>query len=200
MIRKFLYILSFIFMITPLQAKTILVLGDSLSAAYGIEENQGWVSLLKERLKEESLPYQVVNYSTSGDTTRNGLAKLPEALSKHKPDIVIIELGANDGLRGLSIPELKRNLEKLIVQSQDRSAKVLLLATLLPPNYGASYLAKYKQVYVDLSQQYQTLLIPMFLEGVAGNPTWMQSDGLHPNQKAQVKILNNIWPVLKQML
>ncbi len=187
-------------MITPLQAKTILVLGDSLSAAYGIEENQGWVSLLKERLKEESLPYQVVNYSTSGDTTRNGLAKLPEALSKHKPDIVIIELGANDGLRGLSIPELKRNLEKLIVQSQDRSAKVLLLATLLPPNYGASYLAKYKQVYVDLSQQYQTLLIPMFLEGVAGNPTWMQSDGLHPNQKAQVKILNNIWPVLKQML
>ncbi|MGQ3889643.1 arylesterase [Legionella sp. CNM-1927-20] len=200
MIKKFLYIICFLFIIAPLYAKTILVLGDSLSAGYGIAEGKGWVSLLNERLKKESSPYQVVNYSTSGDTTANGLAKLSGALSKYKPNIVIIELGANDGLRGLSISDIKRNLEKMIVKSQEKSAKVLLLATLLPPNYGATYLNQYKQVYVDLANQYQVPLVPMFLEGIAGNPNSMQPDGLHPNQEAQAKILDNIWPTLRQML
>ncbi|STX50017.1 Esterase TesA precursor [Legionella busanensis] len=200
MIKKFLWIICFIFIIAPIYAKTILILGDSLSAGFGIEEGKGWVNLLNERLQKESLPYKVVNYSTSGDTTSNGLAKLSGALSKHKPNIVIIELGANDGLRGLSIAEIKGNLEKLIVKSQEKSAKVLLLATLLPPNYGSTYLNRYKQVYMDLANQYQVRLIPMFLEGIAGNPSAMQSDGLHPNQESQVKILDNIWPTLQQML
>ncbi|WP_419419795.1 arylesterase [Legionella sp. D16C41] len=200
MLKKFLSIICFIFIITPLYAKTILVLGDSLSAGYGLEDNKSWVNLLNDRLKKESLPYQVVNYSTSGDTTSNGLSKLPKALSKYKPDIVIIELGANDGLRGLSIADLKNNLKQLIIESQQQSAHVLLLATLLPPNYGTAYLNQFKQVYADLAKQYQVRLIPMFLEGVAGNPAWMQADGLHPNQNAQIKILNNVWPTLQQML
>ncbi|WP_131782018.1 arylesterase [Legionella gresilensis] len=200
MIKKSFWIICFIFIIAPLYAKTILVLGDSLSAGFGIEDGKGWVNLLNERLKKESLPYQVVNYSTSGDTTANGLAKLSDALAKYRPNIVIIELGANDGLRGLSIADIKRNLEKLIIKSQERSAKVLLLATLLPPNYGSAYLNKYKQIYMDLANQYQVRLIPMFLEGVAGHPNAMQSDGLHPNEEAQAKILDNIWPTLQQML
>ncbi|CEK10977.1 arylesterase [Legionella hackeliae] len=197
---KTLFIFLFIFIIAPLQAKTILVLGDSLSAAYGINTKEGWVNLLNTKLKKNNFDYRVINISASGDTTRNGLAKLSSALKTYQPNIVIIQLGANDGLRGLSLAEMKSNLEKIIQESQNAKAKILLIATKLPPNYGPTYLKKFASVYGDLANQYQIPLIPMFLEGVAGDSLLMQKDGLHPNQKAQSKILANIWPHLQPLL
>lgn len=200
MTRAILLAILLIFIIAPLDAKTILVLGDSLSAAYGLNEQEGWVTLLRERLKAESYPYQLINLSTSGDTTSNGLAKLSAAITTHQPIIVIIELGANDGLRGLPIKEIRRNLEEIIQQSQKHRAKVLLLATLLPPNYGSVYLKQFNDVYRDLAEKYQLPWVPMFLKGVAGDPLLMQKDGLHPNQRAQEIILENVWPSLAPLL
>lgn len=193
-------ILLLVFIIAPIHAKTIVVLGDSLSAGYGIDEQEGWVSLLNKKLQNNHYQYQLVNISTSGDTTSNGLAKLPQALQKYHPVFVLLQLGANDGLRGLPIAQMKSNLAKMIDMSQKANAKVLLMATLLPPNYGPVYLEKFKQVYSDLAKQYNIPLIPMFLEGVAGNPAFMQKDGLHPNQQAQSKIMANVWFILVPML
>lgn len=187
-------------MIAPVYAKTILIVGDSLSAAYGIDEKAGWVALLDNKMKKDYPQYRIVNLSISGSTTRNGLTNFSTKLAQYNPDIIVIELGANDGLRGLPIEEMQNNLEQMIIQSEKKSAKILLLATLLPPNYGANYLKQFNQVYLDLSQKYKVVLIPMFLDGVAGNPALMQSDGLHPNQNAQEKILSNIWPTLKTLL
>ncbi len=175
-------------------------MGDSLSAAYGIDTKEGWVTLLNSKLKENNYNYQIVNLSASGDTTRNGLSKLAHALKNYHPDIIIIELGANDGLRGLSIAEMKVNLEKMITESQKMDTKVLLIATQLPPNYGPIYLEKFANVYKELATQYQISVVPMFLEGVAGDSQLMQKDGLHPNQKAQARILANIWPTLRPLL
>ncbi|KTC78408.1 arylesterase [Legionella brunensis] len=197
---KILSLFLLIFIIAPLYAKTILVLGDSLSAAYGIDTKEGWVTLLNSKLKENNYNYQIVNLSASGDTTRNGLSKLAHALKNYHPDIIIIELGANDGLRGLSIAEMKVNLEKMITESQKMDTKVLLIATQLPPNYGPIYLEKFANVYKELATQYQISVVPMFLEGVAGDSQLMQKDGLHPNQKAQARILANIWPTLRPLL
>ncbi|KTD11344.1 arylesterase [Legionella jamestowniensis] len=197
---KILLSLLLILIITPVQAKTILVLGDSLSAAYGINAKDGWVNLLHTKLKENNYDYRVINLSTSGDTTSNGLAKLPKALQRYQPDIVIVQLGANDGLRGLSVTKMKENLEKIIRESQNAHARVLLVATQLPPNYGPTYLKKFATVYEELATQYQIRLIPMFLEGVAGNSQLMQQDGLHPNNKAQARILSNIWANLEPLL
>lgn len=189
-----------VFIIPPIYAKTIVVLGDSLSAGYGIDEKKGWVNLLNNKLQKSHYPYRLVNISASGDTTSNGLAKLPQALQAYHPAFVLLQLGANDGLRGLSLAQMKSNLAKLIEMSQKANAKVLLIATLLPPNYGPVYLEKFKQVYSDLAKQYNIPLIPMFLEGVAGNPAFMQKDGLHPNQQAQSKIMANVWIALVPML
>lgn len=175
-------------------------MGDSLSAAYGFDEKKSWVNLLKARLDKEPGGYKVVNLSRSGDTTSNGLVTLIKVLPTQKPAIVIIELGANDGLRGLSIQNMQQNLEKMIQLAHQNSAKVLLLATVLPPNYGPAYTARFNQVYKDLATKYNLLLIPMFLEGVAGNPQFIQSDGLHPNQQAQQRIFENIWPTLQTLL
>lgn len=187
-------------MITPLQAKTILIIGDSLSAAYGIEEKQGWVSLLKKRLEKVAPEYTIINSSVSGDTTRNALSKLPGLLKTYKPSIIIFEVGANDGLRGLPIKEIHQNLENLILQSKQKTTKILLLATLLPPNYGPLYLKQYQEIYQDLAKQYQLVLIPMFLDGVADEAKFMQEDGLHPNQLGQQRILDNIWLKLHPLL
>jgi acyl-CoA thioesterase I len=200
MTRNFLFTLLLAFIISPLFAKTILILGDSLSAAHGFEEKHSWVSLLGARLKDEPGGYKVVNLSSSGDTTSNGLAKLTHALSTQKPAIVIIELGANDGLRGLSTQRMQQNLDKMIQLSEENSAKVLLLATHLPPNYGPAYMERFNQVYQDLAIKYKLLLVPMFLEGVAGDPQFTQSDGLHPNQQAQQRIFENIWLALRTLL
>ncbi|WED44047.1 arylesterase [Legionella cardiaca] len=195
-----LFLFLLIFIIAPLQAKTILILGDSLSAAYGIDVRDGWVNLLREKLKTQKYDYNIVNISTSGDTTKNGLSKLPQALKTYQPEIVVIQLGANDGLRGLPTTAMKLNLEQMIKESQKINAKVLLIATKLPPNYGPSYLKKFGEVYQELATQYHISLIPMFLEGVAGKSQFMQKDGLHPNQQAQAKILTNIWPILEPLL
>lgn len=187
------------FIIAPIQARTIVIIGDSLSAGYGINAQKGWVTLLSEKLQQQG-GIKVINLSTSGDTTSNGLAKLAPALKKYTPDVVIIELGANDGLRGLSISQMQTNLETMVKDSQKSGAKVLLLATYLPPNYGSKFLQQFKNVYKDIAQNYKIVVVPMFLEGVAGHNDLMQSDGLHPNEKAQPLILENVWPHLKIML
>lgn len=187
------------FIIAPIQARTIVIIGDSLSAGYGINAQKGWVTLLSEKLQQQG-DIKVINLSTSGDTTSNGLAKLAPALKKYTPDVVIIELGANDGLRGLSISQMQTNLETMVKDSQKSGAKVLLLATYLPPNYGSKFLQQFKNVYKDIAQNYKIVVVPMFLEGVAGHNDLMQSDGLHPNEKAQPLILENVWPHLKTML
>lgn len=185
--------------IAPLQAKNIVVLGDSLSAGYGIDVKKGWVHLLAETLQKDG-DYKVINISTSGDTTSNGLSKINAALQHYRPAVIIIELGANDGLRGLPVQHIKKNVALLINKSHKSGAKVLLLATDLPPNYGPQYLEQFKNIYADLARTYQVALVPMFLEGVAGHDNLLQKDGLHPNEEAQQRILENIWPHLKPML
>ncbi|KTD45945.1 Esterase TesA precursor [Legionella rubrilucens] len=190
----------FALIIAPLYAKNIVVLGDSLSAGYGIDIQKGWVVLLSEKLKQEYQSYRIINLSTSGDTTSNGLRKLKPALQKYQPEVIIIELGANDGLRGLPVRQMKDNLEKMVIASQKTGAKVIVLATLLPPNYGSRYLDQFNQVYAELAKAYGIILVPMFLDGVAGDNELMQKDGLHPNERAQQRILDNVWPHLKPVL
>jgi acyl-CoA thioesterase-1 len=183
----------------PLSAKTILIIGDSLSASYGIAKEKSWVKLLEDKVREDSKQNRVVNLSTSGDTTSNGLAKLPHALESYQPQVVIIELGANDGLRGLALPAMKSNLSKMVTLSQQAGACVLLLATQLPPNYGVSFLSQFQEVFNTVAEQHQITFVPMFLDGVAGNPKYMQEDGLHPNELAQAIIFANVWPYLTKL-
>ncbi len=184
------------------QAHTILVLGDSLSAAYGIPRESGWVALLQKKLAHEQnlTRSDVVNASISGDTSKGGLARLPPLLAKHHPDIVVIELGANDGLRGFQIRELRSNLEQLIKLSQQSGAKVLLIGMKMPPNYGLRYTTDFSQSYSLLAQQYGVSLVPFFLDGVATHPELIQADGLHPRAEAQQRLLDNVWPYLQKLL
>lgn len=176
-----------------------MIVGDSLSAGYGIDVQKGWVNLLSQKLQQQG-DTKVINISTSGDTTSNGLEKLAPALKKYNPDVVIIELGANDGLRGLPLSQMQTNLGIMVADSQKSGAKVLLLATYLPPNYGTKFLQQFTNVYKEVAQTYKVPVMPMFLEGVALHDDLMQSDGLHPNEKAQPIILENIWPYLKATL
>jgi len=178
----------------------ILVLGDSLSAAHGIELSQGWVHLLQLRLQQSGYAYRVVNASVSGDTTASGLSRLPEALKRHKPAIVIIELGGNDGLRGLSLDELQINLTHLIKLARRAGARVLLVRERIPPNLGQAYTAKFSQRIEMVAAEQQVPLVPFFLRGVAGNPALMQADGIHPNARGQPGMLKNVWPVLQPLL
>jgi acyl-CoA thioesterase-1 len=175
----------------------IVVLGDSLSAAYGIQVEQGWVKLLNDKLKDS---YQVINASISGETTDGGLRSLPALLSKFKPTLVIIELGANDGLRGFPPPVIEKNLRALITQSKQQNAEVLLLGMHIPPNYGTAYANAFHTIYEKLADEYNTGLVPFMLEGVATNPDFMQDDGLHPKANAQQTILHTIWPHLSALL
>ncbi|MBL4827459.1 MAG: arylesterase [Spongiibacteraceae bacterium] len=181
-------------------APCVLILGDSLSAAYGIKHNQGWVSLLDQQLKQSADHYQIVNASISGETTGGGLNRLPALLKKHKPDIVFLELGANDGLRGFPITTIQKNLKQIITLSQQANAKVLLAGMHLPPNYGARYTRLFHENFALLAQQFNIPLIPFFLEGVAGNTQLIQADGLHPTAQAQPLILQNVMPYLKKIL
>lgn len=178
----------------------ILVFGDSLSAAYGIPKEKGWVNLLAQRINDKQLPYEVANASVSGETTAGGLSRLPAALQQFKPSIVVIELGANDGLRGLPTDAMKNNLEKMIAACKQVNARVVLLGMLIPPNYGPKYTNGFKQVYLDLSQTYKTPFVPFFLDGVSGHSDLVIEDGLHPNVIAQPKILENVWPTVKPLL
>ena len=182
------------------ESPVILVLGDSLSAGYGIPVEKGWVSLLQRRLVERGFPYRVVNASISGDTTSGGLSRLPAALELHRPAIVVLELGANDGLRGQPPMAMSRNLSRMIEQSQQAGARVLLAEMRIPPNYGPLYAQKFQATFGELAQHYAIPLIPFLLDGVAGNPALIQDDGLHPRAEAQPQILDNVWAVLEPTL
>lgn len=178
----------------------ILVWGDSLSAAYGLEPSQGWVPLLDRRLKAQGYDYTVVNGSVSGETSAGGLTRLPAALVEHKPAVVVIELGANDGLRGTPIKVMQDNLSRMITLSRKAGAKVLLLGILMPPNYGAEYTRQFSQVYAELSRRYGVPLLPFLLKGVAEHRELMQADGMHPIAEAEPQVLDNVWPGLKPLL
>jgi len=178
----------------------ILVLGDSLSAAFGIEQSRGWVSLLEQKLSKQHYPFQVINASISGETTQGGLQRLPVLLKKHHPGLVILELGANDGLRGLDLTMMQQNLQSMISQIKRTNARVLLIGMMLPPNYGPQYTRRFHHIYSDLSKNNQVPLIPFLLEGVATRNDLMQADGLHPTAAAQPLVLKNVWNKLQSML
>lgn len=178
----------------------ILVVGDSLSAAYGIDPQQGWVSLLGQRLQQQGFPYRVVNASISGDTTQNGVYRIQAALDKHDPAIVIIELGANDGLRGLPLQQMRDNLARMIELSRQHRAQVLLVGMRIPPNYGKAYTDAFYDIFRTLAKKYQIQRVPFLLDGVGGHDQLMQADGLHPTAAAQPKMLDNLWPYLKPAL
>jgi acyl-CoA thioesterase-1 len=175
-------------------------MGDSISASHGIEVQQGWATLLQQRLDEKNLPFSVKNESISGETTAGGLARIDRALEQHKPTIVLIELGANDGLRGLSPFVMKKNLAKMIHRSEQAGAKVLLLGMKIPPNYGKRYVETFFDVYRQLAEEYEVQRVPFLMEGVALDKKLMQRDRLHPNALAQPFILENIWPYLSPNL
>lgn len=181
-------------------AGTILIVGDSISAAFGLDTRLGWVSLLEQRLVQQGYDDKVVNASVSGDTSAGGLARLPALLAAHKPEVVILELGGNDGLRGQQPAQLKQNLASMIEASQKAGAKVLLLGMQLPPNYGARYTRAFAEVYSQLGSEKNVALVPFLLEGVGGHPELMQADGVHPAVGAQSKLLDNVWPALKPLL
>ena len=181
-------------------AGTVLIVGDSISAGFGLDTSKGWVALLAQRLKKEGFDDNVVNASISGDTSAGGLARLPAVLAAHKPDVVVIELGGNDGLRGQPPAQLQQNLASMIDQSRAGGAKVLLLGMQLPPNYGPRYTKAFTEVYSLLAKEKNVPLVPFFLEGVGGHPELMQADQLHPAVGAQGKLLENVWPTLKPLL
>lgn len=178
----------------------ILIYGDSLSAAYGVTQQQGWPSLLQKKLIEKHYQYNVINASISGETTSGGLSRLATTLAEFKPNIIILELGANDGLRGLPLTEMTKNLSAMITLSKKSKAKVLLVGMRIPPNYGPKYAASFSQTYRQLSQQHKTSLVPFMLENIAAKPNLIQDDGLHPNVLGQAMILDNIWPKLQLLL
>jgi acyl-CoA thioesterase-1 len=180
--------------------RTILVFGDSLSAAYGIRPEQGWVALLTQRLQAQGYGYQIVNASVSGETTSGGLQRLPRALQLHQPGIVVLELGANDALRGLPLSGTRANLAQMVRLSQEAGARVLLLGIRIPPNYGPRYTDEFASVFPELAKQYHLPLVPFLLQDVALNPARMQEDGMHPNAVGEAPILDTVWPYLKPLL
>ena len=194
------FILIALVAITAQAAQTIVIFGDSLSAAYGIQSNKGWVALLESKLKQQNSEYKVINASISGETTSGGLTRFDQMLKTHQPEIVVIELGANDGLRGLSLNEMQSNLNSMIAKAKAKNATVMLLGIKIPPNYGIQYAQKFSAIYATLAQKYDLNLVPFFLDGVAGNRKLIQDDGLHPNAVAQAKLLENIWPKLEELL
>ena len=181
-------------------AGTVLIVGDSISAAFGLDTREGWVALLEKRLRSEGYSDKVVNASISGDTSGGGQARLPALLAEHKPSVVVVELGGNDGLRGQSPTQLKQNLASMIDTSRAAGAKVLLLGMKLPPNYGARYTTAFAEVYSSLANEKNDGLVPFFLQGVGGVPELMQADGIHPAQGAQPTLLENAWPAIKPLL
>ena len=181
-------------------ANTILVIGDSISSAYGMPVNQGWVALLQKRLQSEQLPYKVVNLSISGDTSANALNRLPQTLEQHQPHILLLEIGGNDGLRGLSLAQMQQNMESMIDLATSNEIQVMLLGIQLPPNYGSHYTDQFNDIYRQLASQYQLTLLPSIVEGVGGNPQLMQADGIHPNAKAQPMMLELVWSGLEKLL
>lgn len=181
-------------------SKTVLVLGDSLSAEYGIRRGSGWVTLLEEKMKQEGIDANVVNASISGETTSGGRTRLPALLSRHKPSVVIIELGANDALRGMPLSSSEANLRSMVESAKKADAEPLLVGMKIPPNYGREYTERFSAFYEKVAKDTNVPLVPFFLEGVAQNPALFQTDRLHPTAEAQPVMFNNVWPYLKPML
>jgi acyl-CoA thioesterase-1 len=179
---------------------TLLVFGDSLSAAYGLDAGKGWTTLLQQRLTSSGYGLKVVNASVSGETTSGGRNRLSRALDQHHPRIVILELGANDGLRGLPLTAARDNLAAMITAIKARNARVLLVGVQLPPNYGPAYTTRFREMYAGLAHEHRTALVPFLMEGVALDATLMQADGLHPNAAGQPRLLDNVWKALKPLL
>jgi acyl-CoA thioesterase I len=181
-------------------SRTVVVLGDSLSAGYGIAVKESWVYLLEQRIASEGYGYRVINASVSGETTQGGLARLPRVLQLHKPAVVIIELGGNDGLRGLPLSTSRENLRRAIELARGAKARVLLVGMMIPPNYGQRYAQEFRDMYTSLASSHSTALVPFLLDKVALNPEFMQEDGIHANAKGQPRMLENVWPTLKPLL
>lgn len=179
---------------------TLVVLGDSLSAEYGLPRDTGWVALLRQRLATERIDYSVANASVSGDTTSGGRARLPAVLQRLKPSIVIVELGSNDALRGVPVATTEQNLSDIIAAARRAHAQVVLVGMYVPPNYGPDYTQKFHAVYTRLSKQLGVPLVPFLLAGIENKPEMFQSDQMHPGEQAQRVLLDNVWPTLKPLL
>lgn len=184
----------------PALAQNILLVGDSISAAFGLEIRQGWVTLLEQRLAEHNYPHQVINASVSGDTTAGGLARLPGLLDEVQPALVVIELGGNDGLRALPVSNMQQNLSAMVELAHSAGADVILLGMRIPPNYGPRYSDAFENAFVEVARQHDVPLVPFLLEGVGGVAGMMQDDGVHPTAAAQPLLLDNAWPVIRQWL
>jgi acyl-CoA thioesterase-1 len=195
-------LIACLFMCLPFGAwgKTILVYGDSLSAAYGIAAQRGWVALLSERLQREHPDYSVVNASISGETTSGGLGRLAQALARHKPAVLVLELGANDGLRGLAVAQMKSNLSTMIRQAQKAGARVLLVGMRIPPNYGPDYTREFEAAFTELAKRHRTALVPFLFEGMGEDLGKFQPDRIHPTAQAQPILLDNVWKALQPLL
>lgn len=196
-------LLSVLLLCLPLaawSAPTILVYGDSLSAAYGIPVDRGWAHLLQQRLAKHGFPHNVANASISGETSSGGLARIEQALREHRPQLLILELGANDGLRGLPLEQMRDNLAAIIETCQRQRVQVVLAGMRLPPNYGPRYASAFADSYAALAQRYRLALLPFFLEGIAGRRHLLQEDGLHPTAEAQPILLDNVWQALLPLL
>ena len=178
----------------------ILVLGDSLSAEYGLQRGSGWVQLLANRLQQSGSDYTVVNASISGETTSGGRTRLPSLLKQHRPAIVIIELGGNDGLRGLPVARMQENLTAMVRASQAAGARVVIAGMRIPPNYGREFTERFHQAFIDVAKQHNAALVPFLLEGFSDSTDFFQADRIHPSAQAQAKILQTVWPVLKPLL
>jgi acyl-CoA thioesterase-1 len=179
---------------------TLLVLGDSLSAEYGLPRDAGWVRLLADRLAKEAPQYSVVNASISGETTSGGRTRLPQLLKQHQPSIVVLQLGANDGLRGLSLAAMRENLAAMVEASRAAGAQVLLIGMRIPPNYGREYADRFAAVYAQVAAEQKAALVPFLLDGFAENLEYFQADRIHPAERAQPRMLENVWPQLSPLL
>jgi acyl-CoA thioesterase-1 len=182
-------------------APVILVFGDSISAGFGLTRvDEGWVGLLRAKLKDQGYGYEVVNASVSGETTAGGLARLPRALAVHHPGIVILELGGNDGLRALPLDQMRANLAGMVRLSRAAGAQVLMLGIRVPPNYGQQFTEKFFAIFAEVATHDKVPLVPFLLDGIALSPDLMQADGIHPNERGQPLLLRNVWPVLRPLL
>ena len=184
----------------PAAARTLLVYGDSLSAGYGLPKDKAWVNLLAERLKQDRFDYTVANASISGETTLGGLKRIQPTLVQHKPAIVLLALGGNDGLRGLSVEAMRNNLEAIIDVCQQSKSQVLLIGMRLPPNYGSAYADKFHAVFLDIAKRHKLAFVPFLLEGFGDKPEWFQADGIHPAIRAQPLMLDEVWKTLMPLL
>jgi acyl-CoA thioesterase-1 len=180
--------------------KTILVIGDSLSSAYGMQPEQSWVALLQQRLQAQHYDYKVVNASITGDTTSNGVMRVTEALTLHHPDVTIVALGGNDGLRGISLVAMKKNLNRIVAQIKEAKSRVLILGVRLPPNYGPAYTEQFQQLFTEVAKENNVSVVPQMLHDVDEKEVSFQADRIHPTAAAQPTLLNNIWPALQAML